>query len=120
MDKLYIQGLALKTTIGCLAWEKQLLQTVIVDLEMGVDCAQISREDVITATIDYATLVEKLTAFVAAQRCQLIETLAENIALFIHQHAPEIQYLKIALEKPGAVAGLRRVGVVIEREFNSK
>jgi dihydroneopterin aldolase len=38
MDKLYLKGLALKTTIDCLDWEKQLLQTVAVDIEMGIDC----------------------------------------------------------------------------------
>ncbi len=118
MDKLFLQGLQLKTTIGCLEWEKQLLQTVIVDLEMGIDCARISLNDAIEATIDYAVLVDKLTAFAATAHCQLIETLAENMATFIHQHAPQIKHLKLSLEKPGALAKVRKVGVIIERAFN--
>ncbi|MFA6036489.1 MAG: dihydroneopterin aldolase [Legionellales bacterium] len=117
MDKLYIRELVLNTTIGCLAWEKQMLQTVIVSLEMGIDCKKISETDDIHATLNYALMSEQLIAFAKQARFELIETLAQKIAEFIHQHYPSIKHLKLSLEKPGALAKVKTVGVVIERDF---
>ena len=117
MDKLFIRGLQLKTTIGCLNWEKQILQTVIIDLEMGVDCAHISKSDDIAATLDYVKLSDDLKRFAGEAKFDLIETLVEKMATFIHQHYPDIKHLKLTLEKPGALPGAKTVGVVIERTF---
>jgi 7,8-dihydroneopterin aldolase/epimerase/oxygenase len=117
MDKLYIKNLTLKTTIGCHDWEKQLLQTIIVDIEMGIDCKQIAQTDALNATIDYVQMVDKLTAFAASAKFDLIETLIEKIAQFLHQHYSVIKQLKISLDKPGAMAQAKTVGVMIERIY---
>lgn len=117
MDKLYIHQLTLNTTIGCLTWEKQILQTVIISLEMGIDCKKISETDDIHATLNYALMSEQLIAFAKQARFDLIETLAEKIAEFIHAHYPSIKQLKLSLEKPGALAHAKTVGVVIERNY---
>ncbi len=118
MDKLYIQSLLLHTTIGCLTWEKQILQTVIVSLEMGIDCKTISLTDSIESTHNYALLSEQLIAFARVAKYDLIETLAEKLAQFIHQEYPMIKQLKLSLEKPGAIPHAKTVGVIIERTFD--
>lgn len=118
MDKLYIQGLQLHTTIGCLAWEKQILQTVVVSLEMGIDCQKISVTDSIEFTHNYALLSEQLIAYAKVAKYDLIETLAEKLAQFIHQEYPMITQLKLTLEKPGAIAHAKTVGVIIERTYD--
>lgn len=117
MDKLYIQGLRLNTLIGCLNWEQQMPQTVIVDIEMAVDCKKISLSDSILDTPNYAQMSDELITFAGQQNCHLIETLAEKIAQFIHQQYPTIKQLKLTLEKPGAILRAQTVGVVIERDY---
>jgi FolB domain-containing protein len=87
-----------------------------LDIEMGIDCQIISQDDRIHSTIDYVTLTTQLTNLAATLRCELIETLVEKIADYIHQHYPAILYLKLSLEKPGAISGAT-VGVVIERNY---
>ena len=37
MDKVYIEGLTFQTTIGFYPWEKEIKQTLVVDLTMGWD-----------------------------------------------------------------------------------
>ncbi|MGH8580099.1 MAG: dihydroneopterin aldolase, partial [Gammaproteobacteria bacterium] len=37
MDIVYLKDLRIKTVIGVYAWERQLKQTVVLDLEMGTD-----------------------------------------------------------------------------------
>ncbi len=117
MDKLYINSLTLQTTIGCLAWEKQILQSVIISLEIGLDCKKIALTDKIETTVNYALLAEQLSAFAIDERNELIETLAEKLAKFIHQNHPTISQLKLSLEKPGAIPGAKSVGVIIERKY---
>ncbi|MGA2654677.1 MAG: dihydroneopterin aldolase [Gammaproteobacteria bacterium] len=118
MDKLYIQSLQLHTTIGCLTWEKQILQTVMVDLEIGIDCTAISKSDDIGSTLNYALLSEQLIAFAHTQKNDLIETLVEKLAQFIHQEYPMIKQLKLSLEKPGAIPNAKTVGITIERIYD--
>lgn len=118
MDKLYLQGLQLRTTIGCLSWEKKILQTVVVSLEIGIDCQKISVVDSIDAAINYAQLAETLINHARSVRYDLIETLAEKLADFIHHEYPMIKQLKLSLEKPGAIPNVKAVGVTIEREYS--
>ena len=40
MDKVYIEGLRIQTTIGFYEWEKQIKQTLIIDLALGWDISK--------------------------------------------------------------------------------
>ena len=94
-----------------------MLQTVLVDIEMQVDAAQIGQSDDLAQTVDYAAMAEKLGVFASGQSFKLIETLVEKLAEHIHQHFA-VKQLKINLQKPGAVPQAKSVGVVIERTFS--
>jgi 7,8-dihydroneopterin aldolase/epimerase/oxygenase len=59
-------------------------------------------------------VAKRVLAYVAASEFKLVETLAHRVALLILEEFA-VDWVRIALSKPGAVRNSRDVGVVIER-----
>ena len=117
MDKVFVQGLEVLTTIGVYEWEKGIQQKLRFDLEMGYDIAPAALGDDIDKALDYATLSQKVTQYAEQNHVELVETLAEQIAqLILTEFA--VQSVKVRLTKPNAVANAAGVGVEIERFAN--
>lgn len=114
MDIVYIEGLRIDTVIGIHDWERQVRQTVVLDLEMAWDSRRAAASDGINDALDYAAVSERLLAFVGASEFQLIEALAEQSAELLRSEFG-IPWLRLKLAKPGAVPEARAVGVIIER-----
>lgn len=114
MDIVFIEALAVETTIGIYDWERKIRQKVVLDVEMGFDNARPAASDQIEHTVDYKAVSKRLIAFIEASNFQLVETLAERCAAIIREEfgAP---WVRLRLAKPGAVTGADSVGVVIER-----
>lgn len=114
MDTVYIQGLAIDTVIGVYDWERQVRQTVVLDLEMAADVAIAAVSEQLADALDYHAIAERLQAFVGASDCLLIETLAERCAALVRNEFG-VAWVKLRLAKPTAVPAAREVGVIIER-----
>ncbi|AWB58795.1 MULTISPECIES: dihydroneopterin aldolase [unclassified Colwellia] len=114
MDKVYIEGLTFQTTIGFYAWEKEIKQTLVIDLAMGWNTAEAAKNDELSKTLDYAAISEAIVEFANANPVDLIETLAERIAEFLIANY-QIPWLRLKLMKPNAVHNATTVGVEIER-----
>ena len=113
-DRIFLRGLAVDCTIGFIDWERQVKQTVLIDLEMPVDCARAAESDRVADTLDYKSIAKRVIAFVEGTEFQLIETLAERVAGVILAEF-DMAWVRVTLSKPGAIRGSREVGVVIER-----
>jgi len=114
MDIVYITGLRADTVIGVYDWERQIRQTVVLDLELASDNRRAAASDGIADALDYAAISARLLSFIAQSKFQLIETLAEQVATLVLEEFP-VPWLRLRLAKPGAVAEAREVGVLIER-----
>lgn len=114
MDIVYIRGLEVQTVIGIYDWEKEIKQTVTIDLEMGCDIRRAAALDEISEALDYKAVSKRIASFVEQARFQLVETLAERIAAIVREEFG-VTWVRLSLGKPGAVTGSRDVGVVIER-----
>lgn len=114
MDKVIIQGLSIQTTIGFFAWEKEIKQTLVIDLSMGWNTALAAENDELAKTLDYADISEKISLFANDNPVDLIETLAERLAAYLMDEY-NIPWLKLKIGKPGAVYNAQTVGVEIER-----
>src|SRR5580704_6069694 len=79
-DRIFLRGLAIECIIGFIDWERRVKQSVIVDLEMAVDCRQAALRDEVEFTLNYKTVAKRVIAFVEASSYHLVETLAERIA----------------------------------------
>jgi 7,8-dihydroneopterin aldolase/epimerase/oxygenase len=114
MDIVYIKELEIQTVIGIYDWEREIRQTVSLDLDMATDIRAAAATEDISDTLDYKAVSKRLIAFVEAAQFQLIETMAEQVAAIVLAEFP-VTWLRLRLGKPGAVTGARDVGVIIER-----
>jgi dihydroneopterin aldolase len=113
-DRIFLRGLAVECIIGFIDWERRIRQTVVIDLEMPADCRRAARTDSVDDTLDYKRVAKRIVAFVAASEFQLVETLAHRVALLVLEEFA-IEWIRISINKPGAIRGSRDVGVAIER-----
>ena len=113
-DIIYLNDLRIDTIIGIFDWERCVKQTISIDVEMAADIRRAARSDTIADTLDYKAVAKRLIDFVAASEFQLVETLAERTAqLLLEEFA--IPWVRLRINKTGAIRGARDVGVLIER-----
>jgi 7,8-dihydroneopterin aldolase/epimerase/oxygenase len=113
-DRIFLRGLSAECIIGFIDWERQVKQTVIIDLELPVDCARASLTDEVADTLDYKKVAKRVVAFIEASQFKLVETLAQRLALLLLEEFA-LEWVRLSLNKPGAIRSSRDVGVVIER-----
>lgn len=114
MDKIFLRDLRIETIIGVFDWERQVKQVVSIDLEMGTDISRAAADDDIGATLNYKAVAKRVIDYVGDAEFKLVETLAENVAAILLGEF-ETPWVKVSVNKPGAIRGARDVGVVIER-----
>jgi dihydroneopterin aldolase len=114
MDIIFLHELKIETVIGIYDWERRIKQSVIFDLDLGADIAKAAASDDITDTLNYKAVAKRLIEFVGASEFLLVETLAERVAALILEEFP-VPWVRVRVNKQGAVRGARDVGVLIER-----
>jgi 7,8-dihydroneopterin aldolase/epimerase/oxygenase len=114
MDKIFLSALTVECIVGIWEWERRVKQTVIIDLEMASDIRRAAASDHIDDTIDYKKVAKRLLAFVGESQFNLVETLAEQIARVVVTEFG-VSWVKVRLNKQGAIRGARDVGIEIER-----
>jgi len=114
MDIVYIHDLRIETVIGIFDWERRVKQTVSLDVEMAADIRRAAGSDSIEDALDYKAVSKRLIEFVGAAEFQLVETLAERIGAILQEEF-KVPWLRLRINKKGAVRHARDVGVVIER-----
>jgi len=113
-DRIFLHGLTAECIIGFIDWERRVKQTVVFDIELPVDCRHASLTDEVADTLDYKKVAKRALAFIEASEFKLVETLAHHVALLILQEFG-LEWVRVSLNKPGAIRNSRDVGVVIER-----
>lgn len=114
MDIVYIRDLRIETIIGIFDWERRCPQTISLDIEMGCDIRKAAETDDIAHALDYKSVSKRLIQFVSEADFQLVERLTEEIAKLIMSEFT-VPWVRIVLNKKGAVRGSRDVGIIIER-----
>lgn len=114
LDITFLHGLKIECIIGIWDWERRSKQTVFIDLDMGCDISVPASSDSIKDAVDYKAVAERLKNFVGESEFQLVETLAEKTASLLREEF-ELVWVRVRINKKGAVKGARDVGVEIER-----
>ena len=113
-DRIFLRGLTAECIIGFIDWERRVKQTVVVDLELPVDCTRAAATDEVTETVDYKRVAKRVLAYIEASEFKLVETLAQRLVeLLLAEFA--LDWVRLSLSKPGAIRSSRDVGVSIER-----
>ena len=113
-DTIFLNGLEVECIIGFIDWERRIKQKVLIDFELPVDCARAAVDDDVADTLDYKSVSKRIIAFVEASEFKLVETMAERLATLVIAEF-DVAWIRLRINKPGAIRGSRDVGVAIER-----
>ncbi len=114
MDTIFLSGLTTECIIGIWDWERRVRQKVVVDIEMATDIRRAAATDSIDDTLDYKRVSKRLLDFIGDSQFQLVETLTERIAEIVVCEFG-VAWVRVRLNKQGAIRGARDVGIQIER-----
>jgi len=114
MDIIYLHDLAIDCVIGAWDWEREITQTVYVDLDMGWDLSVAGESDDLADTLSYKDVSKSVTDLVVEREFKLVETMAVEIAGLL-QIGFKVPWCRVRINKKGAVSGAQDVGVIIER-----
>ena len=114
MDAIVFRDLRVEALVGIHRRERHVLQTVSIDLEIGVPGAAVFVSDKVADTIDYEQVALRIRALAASGHFRLVETFADRIAtLLVNEfRAP---WAKVSVAKVGILANAKYDGVTIER-----
>lgn len=118
MDIVYVHDLRIETVIGVYDWERQVRQTVVIDIDMMADISAAAKTDRIEDALNYKAVAKRLIAFVSSSNFYLVETLAEHVATLIMTEF-RVPWVRLRINKEGAVRGAKGVGVIIERRIET-
>ncbi len=114
MDIVYLHDLKVDCVIGIFEWERRIKQTIHIDLDMAADIRPAAASDAIADTLDYKAVAKRLVDFAGHSQFQLVETLAEKIAGIVLTEF-KVPWVRVRINKQGAVRNADAVGVLIER-----
>ncbi len=114
MDIIFLGGLKIDTIIGIYDWEREAKQSVYLDIEMAHDISKAAETDDIEYALDYKTVSDRIVNFVEQSEFFLVEKLIEEIANIIRREF-NVPWVKIRLNKKGAITRAEDVGIIIER-----
>jgi dihydroneopterin aldolase len=114
VDIVFFGGLEIDTIIGIYDWEREQRQIVILDIEMAFDIQKAAATDDIQFALDYKTVSDRIISFVKDSRFLLVERLISEIADIVRDEF-KVPWVKITLNKKGAIGKGVNVGITIER-----
>ena len=113
-DTIFLRGLEVECIIGFIEWERRIRQRVVIEFEVPADCTRAAVRDDVADTLDYKRVAKRIIGFVEGSEFNLVETMAHRMALLVLEEFG-IEWIRISINKPGAIRGSRDVGVSIER-----
>ncbi len=114
MDIIFLRGLHIETIVGIFDWERVNRRIVVLDLEMATDNRKAAASDAIEDALDYSKVSKRIISFVEGSSFFLVETLAERICEIIRNEF-NVPWVRLTLNKKGAIQDATDVGVIIER-----
>ena len=114
MDIVYLHGIKLDTVIGVWEWERRIKQTLLVNIDLGTDTSAAGNSDALADTINYQAVAELVMEIGRENSYALVEALGEEITTRVLENF-SVDWVKLQINKQGAVRGVRDVGIIIER-----
>jgi dihydroneopterin aldolase len=118
MDTIFISELRIETLIGIYEWEKQVPQTIQLDIEVGLPGEHAARSGRIGDTIDYSQVVARVEQLFKDKHFLLLEKAGDAIADMIIREFNS-PWVKLSIAKLAPLRNVRKLGVTIERGSRS-
>jgi dihydroneopterin aldolase len=119
LGTVFIRDLVVRGILGVHAWERTQPREIVIQIEARTDLDRAGETDAIVDCLDYARLAEQVTAHAAAVGRSTVEALAADIACLVLADR-RVEWVRVRVEKPGAVASCGSVGVEIERSQDGR
>lgn len=100
-DQLAVTGIECFAHHGVFEFERRTGQRFVIDLVLGLDTAAAAACDDLALTVDYGTLVNDVKSAVESDPVDLIETLAERIAV-VCCLPDRVEWARVTVHKPDA------------------
>jgi FolB domain-containing protein len=112
MNTIFIHDLRVSTRIGVYAWERELAQTVRLDIELAIPSTAAFGSDDFSDALDYAAIVARLKTLAADHPHHLLERFAQAVADVVLGEfgAP---WVRVRVAKLAPIAGVKELGVQI-------
>jgi FolB domain-containing protein len=114
MDQVIIKDLLVRGIIGINDWERITPQEILLNIVLFADLQRAGESDDINDCVNYRTVAKKIKAHAENAKRYTVEALAADVAKLCLED-PQVQKVRVRVEKPGAVRFTRSVGVEIER-----
>ena len=119
LDKIHIRDLLIRCIVGIYDWEREKKQDVLINITLYADLKTACQTDRIEDTVDYKAIKQKVVNMVESSSYMLVERLAERVAEICLEN-PQVQRVKVLVDKTGALRFARSVGIEIVREQKSE
>lgn len=111
---VFVKDLEIKALLGIYPKEKTTPQRIIVNIDLSVKEGDDPASDDIKNVVSYEIVVKKVETIVAQGHVNLVETLAELIAIACLKDK-RVMAARVRIEKPDVIKNARSVGIEIER-----
>lgn len=113
-NRIIINDISLKTTIGLEAEERLGPQELLVDLDLLTDFADAVANDNAESVTNYTRLIDEVRRFAANRRDHTLEKFACLLADHLRQAFPRLVLATVKVSKPRYTAALNIGGVAVE------
>ena len=120
-SQIKIQGIKCNLIIGCLPYERNISQELIIDLNVFLYTHNWHEKDNLNTTISYDDLIDMVKQVVATTKFNLLESLAQYLTNELFRIYKLIAKIDLTLTKPalfGIKADKISFNYVMAREFN--
>lgn len=118
LDRICVRGYTLEVEIGAFQSERGTLQRISFNVVLEVARSSAAASDDVDLILSYDTITEAIHAELAAERLNLLETLAERIADALLMH-PSAARVFIRIEKLDRIPGTLGIDVVRSKSFET-
>ena len=113
-----LKNLRTKAIIGVYDWEQKRKHNIVINLIVRLNDEKSGMSDDLDDTLDYEKLQDGVVELVQSRPFKLIERIAQEVVKMILDQ-PLIDYVKVEVEKPGALSYCDSVSVQIEKYKNN-
>ncbi len=116
LDRIDLHGVTAFGHHGVLPHERELGQTFVVDVALGLDLGPAGESDDLRATVSYAEVAEEVVRVLTGEPVDLIESLALRMVDWCLAREP-VRWASVTVHKPQAPISVTfsDVSVTIER-----
>ncbi len=115
MDQIIIHDLIARGIIGINDWEREKAQEILINITLFADLRKAGETDNLSYSVNYRDIARRAQMHAETSGRFTVEALASDLARLCLED-PNVQKVRVRVEKPGAVRFTRSVGVEIERQ----